>query len=53
MNSLIFRNVDIYDGLGSDPYVGDVAIDGSYICSVDTSISGKSFFTSAIRSRAK
>ena len=42
MNSLVFRNVVIYDGLGSDPCVGDVAINGSYICSVDTSISGKS-----------
>ena len=42
MKNLIFRNVDIYDGLGSDPYVSDIAIDDGYICSVDTSISGKS-----------
>jgi len=41
MYDLIFRNADIYDGLGTDPYVSDIAINGSYISNIEPSISGK------------
>lgn len=42
MYDLIFRNANIYDGLGSDPYVSDVAINGCYISDIESSISEKS-----------
>ena len=42
MADLIFRNVEIYDGLGSDPYESDIAIERGYITRIDSSITEKS-----------
>ncbi len=38
MHNIIIRNGTIYDGSGSDPYAGDIAINGQFIAKLDNTI---------------
>jgi N-acyl-D-amino-acid deacylase len=38
LHNIIIRNGTIYDGSGSDPYAGDIAINGQFIAKLDNTI---------------